>query len=57
MVRIEYSHERNLWIRPSLSHIQSINERVFSGILIIPGAACPPAETRKIHTDGWRARC
>ena len=20
-------------------------------------AACPPAGTRKIHTDGWRARC
>jgi len=55
MVRIEYSHERNLWIRPSLSHIQSINERVFSGILIIPAPlARLPKPERFIQMDGGR---
>lgn len=55
MVRIEFSHERNLWIRPSLSHIQSINERVFSGILIIPAPlARLPEPERFIQMDGGR---
>ena len=55
MVRIEFSHERNLWIRPSLSHIQSINERVFSGILIIPvPLARLPEPERFIQMDGGR---
>ena len=55
MVRIEYSHERNLWIRPSLSHIQSINERVFSGILVIPAPlAHLPESEGLIQMDGGR---
>lgn len=55
MVRIEFSHERNLWIRPSLSHVQSINERVFSGILIIPAPlARLPEPERFIQMDGGR---
>ena len=55
MVRIEFSHERNLWIRPSLSHIQSINERVFSGILIIPAPlARLPEPEGFIQMDGGR---